>query len=1054
MCYSKFGSLEELNAFRKKVLQGREHVVSRVLICMTGCRALGAVEVGQVFRKKLLEAPPREGIEVVETGCHGPCARAPVILIEPWDYLYGGVTPPDVDEIIETTLRHGQPVARLCARANGRPTPSLKDTPFYANQRREVLKQCGRVDPKRIEDAVARDTYAAAGHVLVSMTPEQVIREISESGLRGRGGAGFPTGVKWELCRKSPGDEKFLICNADEGDPGAFMDRALLEGVPHQVIEGMIIGAYAIGAHRGFIYVRAEYPIAVEHAGVALEQARACGLLGENILGTGFSFDIEVRRGAGAFVCGEESALIASLEGQRGMPRSRPPFPVDRGYNGKPTCINNVETLANVPLILQRGKDWYRSIGTEGSKGTKIFALAGKVNNTGLVEVPMGATLRQIVFEIGGGIPKNRTFKAAQMGGPSGGCVPAQFLDLPIDYDSVKKIGAIMGSGGLIVMDENTCMVDIARFFLEFTQSESCGKCVPCRVGTRHMLDILKRLCTGDGRPGDIEELERLANDIQSTSLCGLGQTAPNPVLSTLRYFREEYEEHIYLKRCRASACEVLAPAPCSHACPAGVNVPEYLAFIAEGRLEDAVNVIRRRNPFVSVCGRVCDHPCESRCRRAELDEPLAIRALKRFASDRAAAVDPTLMPPATGKAEVAVVGAGPAGLSCAYFLALMGRRSVVFEKQPIPGGMLALGIPEYRLPKTILERDIHFILRHGVELRTSTPVHCVEELKTQGFKAVFLAPGAQHGRPLGIEGEDLEGVVDCMDLLRAHGLGTPPKLGKKVVIIGGGNAAIDAARSALRLTAETAVDTARSAIRLGAEKVAILYRRTREEMPAFREEIHESFNEGVQLYELVAPKRILGKAGKVAGIELIRMRLGEADESGRPRPVPVPGSEFTVECDTVIPAVGQVPSVDMAPSLVTSPSGNLVADFVTLQTSEPGVFAGGDVVTGGGTVIEAIAQGQRAAMMIDRYLGGSGQLPPDVSYSMRRPSDEELAEALPRVEEPTLPVENRMGNFCEVICTLTETQARGEASRCLRCQLERSLVASEALLPATAVRP
>jgi NADP-reducing hydrogenase subunit HndC len=525
---------------------------------MTGCRSLGAVDLAVAFREQVSAAGLGREVAVVDAGCHGQCARAPLVLVEPYDYLYGGVTPEDVAEIIETTLRQGRPVARLCESSNGQAVSKMADVPFYRHQRREVLENCGRVDPKRIEDAVARGGYRAAAKALRDMTPEQVIDEVTASGLRGRGGAGFPTGVKWGFARKAAGDEKYLVCNADEGDPGAFMDRALLEGDPHRVIEGMIVAAYAIGATKGFIYVRAEYPIAVEHAGIALEQARGLGLLGRDILGSGVSFDIEVRMGAGAFVCGEESALIASLEGHRGMPRPRPPFPVQKGYLGKPTCINNVETFGNVPPIILKGKDAYRSVGTEGSRGTKIFALAGKVNNTGLVEVPMGATLRQIIFGVGGGIPNGRQFKAAQMGGPSGGCVPAQFLDLPIDYDSVKKIGAIMGSGGLIVMDDQTCMVDIARFFLEFTQNESCGKCVPCRVGTRHMLDILSRIVAGQGKPGDAEDLERLALSVKSASLCGLGQTAPNPVLTTLRYFRDEYDAHINDKRCPACVCRGL----------------------------------------------------------------------------------------------------------------------------------------------------------------------------------------------------------------------------------------------------------------------------------------------------------------------------------------------------------------------------------------------------------------------------------------------------------------------------------------------------------------
>jgi len=558
MAYSRITSPEELAKFKADVVKEQSAYRSRVLICNTGCRALGAVELSKAFHEKLAESGLDKEVAVVDAGCHGQCSRAPLVLIEPQDYLYGGVKPKHVDEIIEETLRKGEPVKRLCAKQNKQVVTTMQEADFYKHQHRSVLENCGRVDPKRIDDAIARDGYAAVAKALRTMTPDEVIDEVREAGLRGRGGAGFPAGLKWGFCRKAPGDEKYLVCNADEGDPGAFMDRALLEGTPHQVLEGMIIAAYAIGASHGFIYVRAEYPIAVEHVGIAIDQAHACGLLGDDILGSGFSFDIEVRMGAGAFVCGEETALIASLEGERGMPRSRPPFPAVKGYHGKPTNINNVETLANVPVIIAKGRDWYRAIGTKGSTGTKVFALAGKVNETGLVEVPMGATMRQIVFDVGGGVPKGREFKAAQTGGPSGGCVPAQFLDLPIDYDSLKKVGAIVGSGGLIVMDDRTCMVDVARFFLEFTQDESCGKCVPCRVGTRHMVDILTRISAGEGKEGDLERLEQLAGDIKTSSLCGLGQTAPNPVLTTIKYFRDEYEAHIKEKRCPAGVCREL----------------------------------------------------------------------------------------------------------------------------------------------------------------------------------------------------------------------------------------------------------------------------------------------------------------------------------------------------------------------------------------------------------------------------------------------------------------------------------------------------------------
>jgi len=551
-------SLKDIEELRERLGGEKQGYKARVLICMTGCRALGAQDVAGEFAKQLKGRSLDKQVEIVETGCIGMCAKAPVIIIEPLGCFYGGVTPDDVEEIIETTIEQGKAVERLAVVQDGKPAVLVKEIDFYTKQKRRVLEKCGRIDPKRIEDAIESGGYITAIKTISEKSSQQVIDEVTESGLRGRGGAGFPTGLKWGFCRKSPGEEKYLVCNADEGDPGAFMDRALLEGDPHSVIEGMIIAAYAIGARQGFIYVRAEYPIAVEHIGIALDSAREMGLLGERIAGTEFGFDIKVRVGAGAFVCGEETALIASLEGKRGMPVARPPFPAVKGYHGKPTNINNVETFGNIPIILRDGAEAYSKIGTEKSKGTKIFALAGNVNNTGLVEVPMGATLREIIFDIGGGIPEGREFKAAQMGGPSGGCIPAKYLDRGIDYDSVREIGAIMGSGGLIVMDEQTCMVDVARYFLEFVQSESCGKCTPCRVGTKKMLDILEAVCGGHARIKDLDTLERIAKDVASASLCGLGQTAPSPVLSTLANFREEYEQHILEKRCPAEVCKEL----------------------------------------------------------------------------------------------------------------------------------------------------------------------------------------------------------------------------------------------------------------------------------------------------------------------------------------------------------------------------------------------------------------------------------------------------------------------------------------------------------------
>ncbi|MBN1459242.1 MAG: NADH-quinone oxidoreductase subunit NuoF [Armatimonadetes bacterium] len=554
---NRLGSPQELADLRTR-LATRPADQIMIRVCSTGCRALGALEVCEALEKEIAARDLGERARVVRVGCHGFCAGAVAVVIDPQGIFYQRVTAADAADIVEQTVVGGGIVERLCWSQAGEPVPLMKDVPFYKHQHRLVLRNCGAVDPTSLEDSIAHGGYAAVARVLQKMTQEQLIDEVLASGLRGRGGAGFPTGRKWQFAWAAKGEPKYVICNADEGDPGAFMDRALLEGDPHLVIEGMIIGAYAIGASKGFIYVRAEYPIAVEHTQLALQQAREAGLLGENILGSDFSFEIEMRMGAGAFVCGEETALIASIEGQRGMPRSRPPFPAHSGLYGKPTNINNVETWANVPRVIEQGAAEYAKIGTEGSKGTKIFALAGKVQNTGLVEVPMGATLRQIVFDVGGGVPNDHEFKAVQMGGPSGGCVPADYLDLPIDYDSVKDIGAIMGSGGLIVMDDSTCMVDIARFFTDFVQSESCGKCVPCRIGTKRMLEILTRICAGAGLPGDVEKLERLARMILAASLCGLGQTAPNPVLSTIRYYRDEYDAHVVEKRCPAGACQAL----------------------------------------------------------------------------------------------------------------------------------------------------------------------------------------------------------------------------------------------------------------------------------------------------------------------------------------------------------------------------------------------------------------------------------------------------------------------------------------------------------------
>ena len=547
-----------------------QHIRAHVLICGgTGCKSAGSKEVQLAFSRAIEAKGLSDEVMVVETGCHGFCEHGPLVIVYPEGTFYCQVKAEDVEEIVESHLFKCRIVERLLYHEplTHESIPNYSEINFYKKQHRLVLENCGAINPEQIEEYIAVGGYEALAKAVTTMSPEDVIEEIKKSGLRGRGGGGFPTGMKWQFAKASVSDKKYVICNADEGDPGAFMDRSVLEGDPHKILEGMAVCGYAIGADEGYIYVRAEYPLAIKRLRIAIEQAEAMGLLGENIFGSGFSFKLHIKEGAGAFVCGEETALMASIEGKRGMPRPRPPFPAVAGLWGKPTNINNVETFGNVAAIITNGADWYAGFGTEKSKGTKVFALTGKINNTGLAEVPMGITMREIIYDIGGGINGGKKFKAVQIGGPSGGCLPESMLDLSIDYDSLTAAGAMMGSGGLVVMDEDTCMVDVAKFFLNFTQSESCGKCTPCREGTKRMLEVLTRITEGQGREGDIELLEELARNIKETALCGLGQTAPNPVLSTLKYFRHEYEAHIKEKRCPAGACEKLANYEITDAC-------------------------------------------------------------------------------------------------------------------------------------------------------------------------------------------------------------------------------------------------------------------------------------------------------------------------------------------------------------------------------------------------------------------------------------------------------------------------------------------------------
>ncbi len=989
----------------------------------TGCVSGKAFEIREAMEKKVAELG-LNNVDVDFTGCHGFCQQGPIAVVEPEGVFYTHVQVEDVEEIAESHLRDGKPVSRLFYKdpVSGEAVQYYQDVNFYKKQQRLILRNCGHINPERIEDYIAAGGFEALKKCLFEMTPDEVIGEVKQSGLRGRGGAGFSTGTKWQLCRQSESDQKYMICNADEGDPGAFMDRSIMEGDPFTVIEGMTIAAYAIGASEGYIYIRAEYPLAVKRVRIAVEQAEEKGLLGDNLMDSDFSFKIHIKEGAGAFVCGEETALMASIEGRRGMPRPRPPFPAQSGLWGKPSNINNVKSLASIPVIISRGADWYSQIGTEKSKGTTVFALTGKIANSGLVEIPMGTQLYDIIFDIGGGIPNGKKFKAVQTGGPSGGCLPATHLNLPVDYETLAQAGAIVGSGGMVVMDEDICMVEIARYFLSFTQDESCGKCVMCRLGTKQMLTILENISAGRGKPEDIEILRDLGLQVKAGSLCQLGQTAPNPVLTTLQYFLNEYEDHIKRHHCEAAVCQGIVSAPCSHTCPAGIDAPRYIRFILDGNPDASLAVVREKIPFPAVCGLVCFHPCETRCRRGQLDEAIAIRMLKRFAYENGGDLwkQNLKIAPLTGKS-VAVIGSGPAGLTAAYFLTLLGHKVTVFEALPEAGGMMRVGIPDYRLPKDVLRNEIKEIEDLGVTIRTDVAVTSPESLLEEGFDAVFVATGAHRGTKLGVEGEDTPGVEDCVTFLRDISLGKRQKIGRRVAVCGGGNAAIDSARSALRL---------------GAEEVTILYRRTAEEMPASFEEVIQTIDEGVKIEYLVNPVRI-SKAGDSLEVECIRMRLGTIDASGRRRPEPIEGSEYTMTFDNVIEAIGQQPDLPEQFGLPAGQGNTLVVDEDTLATGKKGIYAGGDVVSGPASVIEAIAQGRQAAISIDKYLGGNGEIDQTLAPPEREMPPLEEAEEQKRPDFTMLPVSQRIKDFSEVEVCYSREKAVEEANRCLRCDLE-----------------
>ncbi len=1040
--FRKIGSISDLENIKKGVLDKQKESSGKKVIHLcagAGCIASGSMEL----KKALLAEAEKAGVdlEVKEVGCLGPCAKGPVIKIMPEGVYYENVGCSDAKAVIEQHLQSGKIVESLVHRnmEGGRLAPYEKDIDFFKGQKKIVLRNCGNIDPLNIREYIAADGYQALANVIAKGDRDWVVDQMKKSGLRGRGGAGFPTWMKWDFTRKAKGNPKYMICNADEGDPGAFMDRSVLEGDPHSLIEGMTIGAYAVGASRGFVYVRAEYPLAVSRLSKALEQARECGMLGKAIFGSDFDFDIEIRMGSGAFVCGEETALINSIEGKRGEPRPRPPFPAQEGLWGKPSVLNNVETYANVSTILLQGADWYASFGTAESKGTKVFALAGAVNNTGLVEVPIGTPLGELIYDIGGGIKGGKKFKAAQIGGPSGGCIPRENLNVPLDYSTLKELGAIMGSGGLIVMDEDSCMVDVARFFLDFVQDESCGKCVPCRVGTKRMLEMVTRICEGEGKKGDIEKLVQLGDQIKETSLCGLGQTAPNPVLSTLRHFREEYDEHIRDRHCEAGVCPSLVRAPCQSACPAGVDVPGFVALVGEQKYAEALKLHRERNPFAAVCARVCFHTCEEKCRRATLDEPVSIRGVKRFMVDQEVTVQlPEVREDEkNAKRKIAIVGAGPAGLSCAYFLARLGYKPEVFESEVRPGGMLTQTIPAYRLPRETLAREIRMIERLGVQITTGVRIGkdtSLQSLKDKGYEAVFLGVGAPESVDLGIVGEDAEGVIQAVPFLKHYNIRGSVPVGKKVVVIGGGNAAIDAARTALRLEAE---------------EVTIVYRRTQDQMPAYAEEIDEALHEGVKLLDLTQPVEVLkDDKGKVCALKCMPMQLGDFDRTGRRKPTAKAQDTFLIEADQVIVAIGQrldTKSLLGSVELELNAMGFVYSDPTTGQTSVPWIFAGGDIVTGPASVVKAIAAGEKAAVGIDEMLTGAGHAFWRQEKPVLTSFDPDADPApYPREKVPSVPVEKRKYNFDEVEQPWIESAAIRQSRRCLRCDYGKNVKQKE----------
>ena len=1037
------------NAVREAGLAKLVPAVPRVTIGMGTCgRGNGAEGLYHAFSQAIERSG--DNLVLAPVGCFGACFQEPLVSVRLpgsplailrkvqandagrvlHDINKGNLTPDliyckieDWDHITGH-IRYGQGFPEVAA---------WNDVTFFKGQKKIVLRNCGIINPDDIEEYVAVGGYQALYKVLIDANPAGVIEQIKASKLRGRGGAGYSTGNKWEFLAKAKAEPKYIICNADEGDPGAYMNRNEIESDPHSLLEGMIIGGYVMGATEGIIYVRAEYPLAVHRLNRAIEQAREYGLLGENILGRGFKFDIELVEGAGAFVCGEETALIASLEGEAGRPRPRPPFPAQKGLWGKPTNINNVETWYNIAPIVMRGPAWFTETGSPKSSGTKVFSLVGKVKNTGLVEMPLGTPLKTFIYDIGEGAIEGRQVKAVQTGGPSGGCIPQEMLDTPVDYENLAQLGSIMGSGGMVVMDEDNCMVDVARYFIEFTHSESCGKCIPCRVGLNKCLRILNRITEGAGNARHLETLDELSRYIRDCSLCGLGQTAPNPVLTTLRHFRNEFEDHILGNRCTAGVCEELALSPCENSCPLHMNIPRFLQLYKENRLEEAFLSVILDNPLPSSTGRVCQHPCDSRCRRQTLDQSVNMREVHRFIADSVfnsdkyepmvqALISLKLEP--TGR-KIAIVGAGPAGLSAAFYLAMLGHDVTVYDSKSEAGGMLRFALPEYRLPKSILAREIELIERLGVEFVFNTRVGSDLALNDldDHYDMIFLAIGTWKESWVYQSGTELKGVHPALNFLEAVAAGQEVSLGRRVAIIGGGNAAIDSARTALRKGCE----------------VTVFYRRERKDMPAIEEETRAARDEGAKFVFLAAPHRVIGDPkGNVKAIEIVKTRLGEYDSSGRRKPVATDEIQ-RFECDSVIFAIGESVDLDFvrASGLVMKESGTIDVNRFTLETSRPRFYAGGDLVTGASNVSNAMAYGKQAARSIDVQLMETDRwqrLYPAFEYDQVPPEEPSASQ---RHTGHPLAATVRVRSQDEVVAGLTHDEALDETCRCLRCDVK-----------------